>query len=60
MVHEGSHNCKQPLQPVITEKIIPQNFGQEIENVLAADEHDKEVLIRSEHDRAAQAAGEIV
>jgi len=31
-----------------------------MEDVLAADEHDEEVLIRSEHDRAAQAAGEIV
>ena len=60
MVHEGSHNCKQPLQPVKTEKIIPQNFYQEKENVLSADEYDEEVLIRSEHNRAAQAAGDIV
>ena len=60
MVQEGKNSSKKPLSLKEREKIIPQNFDQEMESVLAAEEHDEEVLIRSEHDRAAQAAGEIV
>ena len=50
----------QPSSFVKSEEIIPQNFDQEIDRILAAEENDEEVLIRSEHNRAAQAAGEIV
>ena len=60
MVQEGKHSSKQPLSSEEGQEIIPQNFDHEVEDVLAAEEHDEELLVRSEHDRAAQAAREIV
>jgi len=60
MVQEGTHNSNHSLSLKEREKIIPQNFDHEVEDVLAAEEHDEELLVRSEYDRAAQAAGKIM
>ena len=60
MLHEGNHSSKQTFSSEVSKEIVPQNFDQEMESVLAAEEHDEELLVRSEHDRAAQAAREIV
>jgi len=64
MVGEGNNSSNQTIKPVESEKVSPKNFDQEEESVIAGDEHGKcicvRLRIRSEHDRAAQAAGEIV